>query len=141
MKIKTAIIGCLALGLTSMNAFADAKYKELTGLSNRVFLSSAALSISDFERRTDSEYERVSVYEKMYSDESGMLNYFGGVGELVTVKGLILTYELNGKAYVYYNGKFAYSADLTDDLKKDLNNKDLGTQLYAISNYIGVVIE
>ncbi|MDF5436635.1 hypothetical protein P3705_26960, partial [Vibrio parahaemolyticus] len=91
---------------------------------NRVFLSSAALSISDFEVRTNGDYENISVYEKMYSDSSGMLNYHDGVGELGTVKGLILTYEFQGRAYVYYNGKFAYSAEITESLKKEIKQNN-----------------
>ncbi|AKO77588.1 hypothetical protein EN12_20875 [Vibrio cholerae] len=141
MKLKHMMVAGIVLMTASTSSFADPKYKELTGLSNRVFLSSAALSISDFEVRTNGDYENISVYEKMYSDSSGMLNYHDGVGELGTVKGLILTYEFQGRAYVYYNGKFAYSAEITESLKKEIKQKNLGTQLYAISNYQGVVIE
>lgn len=142
MKIAKKLgLVMLVAAMLSPSAFAKAKYKELTEIDNRIFLSSVALSVSDFEYRSSDNYEKITIYSQMYSDKSGMLNYELGVGSPETVKGLIITYLHKERIYVYYNGRFAYSANLDDSTAKDYSENSLGTQIFAISNYSGVIIE
>ncbi|MFS1428459.1 hypothetical protein LMH73_015240 [Vibrio splendidus] len=141
-KINAVLLASLmATATLSPSAVSAPKYKELTDIDNRIFLSSAALSISDFEYRSNGGYEKISMYSQMYSDTSGMLNYESGVGLAETVKGLIIVYLHKERIYVYYNGKFAYSAYLDDSTSSDYSSHSLGTQLFAISNYRGVEID
>lgn len=137
-KIITIALG--ALIMFSSGAFANEKFSELEHFENKRLLSSVALSISHFENETGKAYSELSVYEQLYTDSNGMLNYSNGVGDLVQTNGLIIVLSTKDKSFVYYNGSFAYSVDNDKEFLEDLEEKNIGTQLYAISNYAGIKI-
>ncbi len=139
-KVKSLIIGISLMMISIPYSFAEAKFSELSKIRNKTLLSSTALSISDFEGKSNEGFVKVSIYDQLYSDSYGMLNYNSGVGVIEETKGLIIVLQTKSHSYVYYNGDFAYSVSSNEEFSEDLKSENIGTQLYAISNYHGVEI-
>ncbi|MEZ9708788.1 hypothetical protein AB4254_08955 [Vibrio breoganii] len=126
--------------LAVFSAKSVAAIKELQFTRNKMLLSSIALSISHFEGKTGGSYNDIIIYTQRYNNSLGMLNYSSESGSRRVVNGLIVVYLDNVNAYVYFNGRFAYSVELHEEFKLDLESRNIGTQLYAIANYKGVSV-
>lgn len=137
-KLLRIVLCAMLMSVPVANA--TEKFTELEHVENKRLLSSVALSISHFEKATSQAYSELTIYEQLYTDSNGMLNYSGGVGELVQTNGLIIVLSTKDKSFVYYNGLYAYSVDNDEEFYADLKERNIGTQLYAISNYAGISI-